>query len=132
MQMFWQVLTALTGLALIISWYNVSGKSVFDAQKHGIDVAIAVLVISCALDALFILAGRRAVGLRREHLIASIPVPRKRSGALAPAAAGLVAGDGLTRYHRTNCQFAEGRDWPTTSLAEHQAAGRTPCGVCAP
>jgi hypothetical protein len=132
MQLFWQALTALTGLVLIISWYDVSGKTIFDDQKPGIDIAIAALVVSCALDALFVLAGRRAVGLRRAQLLASIPVPRKRTGAVAPALAGLVAGDGLTRYHRTSCQFVEGRGWPTTSLAEHQAAGRTPCGVCAP
>jgi hypothetical protein len=135
MMLFWQVLTAVTGLALIIAWYSVSGKSVFDDQKTGIDIAIAVLIISCALDALFILAGRRAVGARREQLLASVPViPRRRGTANASASdlAGLVAGDGLTRYHRASCQFADGRDWPTASLAEHQAASRTACGVCAP
>jgi len=132
MMLFWQALTAVTGIALIISWYSVSGKSVFNDQKPGMDIAIAVLIISCAVDALFILAGRRAVGMRREHLMHSIPVPRKRATALAPEVAGLVAGDGLTRFHRTSCQFIEGRDWPTASLAEHQAAGRTACGVCAP
>jgi hypothetical protein len=133
MMLFWQVLTAVTGIALIITWYSVSGKSVFDDQKTGIDIAIGVLIISCALDALFILAGRRAVGARREHLLSSVPVvPRRRGTASAPDTGALVAGDGLTRYHRTNCQFVEGRDWPTASLAEHQAASRTACGVCAP
>jgi hypothetical protein len=134
MMLFWQVLTAVTGIALIIAWYSVSGKSVFDDQKAGIDIAIAVLIISCALDALFILAGRRAVGARREQLLSSVPiVPRRRGAASsAPDLAGLVAGEGLTRYHRTSCQLAEGRDWPMASLAEHQAASRTACGVCAP
>jgi hypothetical protein len=135
MLLFWQVLTVVTGIALIMAWYSVSGKSVFDDQKTGINIAIAVLIISCALDAMFILAGRRAVGARREHLLSSVPViPRRRGAATssAPDLAGLVAGDGLTRYHRNSCQLAEGRDWPVASLAEHQAAGRTACGVCAP
>jgi hypothetical protein len=132
MILFWQALTAVTGIALIIAWYSVSGKTIFNDQKPGIDIAIVVLVVSCAVDALFILAGRRAVGMRREHLIHSIPVPRKGNIAPAPTRAGLVAGDGLTRFHRASCQFVEGRDWPTASLAEHQAAGRTACGVCAP
>ena len=134
MMLFWQVLTAVMGIALIIAWYSVSGKSVFDDQKPGIDIAILVLIISCALDGMFILAGRRAVGARREHLLSSVPVIPRRRGATssAPALAGLVAGDGLTRYHRTSCQLVEGRDWPIASLAAHQAAGRTACGVCAP
>jgi hypothetical protein len=133
MMLFWQALTAVTAIALIVAWYSVSGKSVFDDQKPGIDIAIAALILSCALDAMFILAGRRAVGLRREQLISSIPVPRRRVAATAaPVVDGLVAGAGLTRYHRVACQFADGRNWPTASLAEHQAAGRTACGVCAP
>jgi len=134
MMLFWQALTAVMGLALIIAWYSVSGKSVFDDQKPGIDIAIAVLIISCALDAMFILAGRRAVGARREHLLNSVPVIPRRRGATPSARGpvGLVAGHGLTRYHRRSCQLVEGRDWPVASLAEHQAAGRIACGVCAP
>lgn len=128
----------VTGITCMASWYNVSGKAEFAKQVPAINVAIVSLVIASSGGISFLLAGRRAVGLRRQALLgepaavtAAAPVaviPHQETRGLVD----LVGGAGLTHYHRSDCAMAVGRAWPAAASSTHVREGRTPCGVCQP
>lgn len=132
MLLLWQAVTAVAALALVLAWYQVSGEGVSADQKTGMNVSIAAVIVAGAAGALFLLAGRRAVGVRRESLVASLPALDPKAPPTASDGLGLVAGEGLLRFHRADCQLAQNRNWPPASRAEHQAQGRTACGACKP
>jgi hypothetical protein len=132
----WVALLAVAAVVLSGSWYNVSGKYTFHDQRAGIDLAIASVVLAQLVGVAFVILGRRVLCARRDSLLAAAGVVSAASAVVEAAAdrdaRGLIAGEGLTRYHRADCQLAVDRNWPAASRAEHQQHGRRPCGVCRP
>jgi hypothetical protein len=57
------------------------------------------------------------------------PAPETACGEAAPA---LVATATMVRYHRPRCRLVTGKAVEAAGRAEHERAGRTPCGVCEP
>jgi hypothetical protein len=118
-------------------WYNMSGKAVFARQVPAINIAVVALVISSGAGISLLLAGRRAIGLRRQALlgqpaalattVASAPVVPQQRGA-----SPLVGGEGLTHFHRSDCAMAAERGWSVADRAVHIREGRSACGVCKP
>jgi hypothetical protein len=101
------------------------------------NVAIISLVVASAASIGLLLAGRRAIGLRRQALLGepavAAPVAVHVSEQPAPhLAAALVGGAGLLHFHRADCAMAVGRGWAAASAVQHGRAGRTACGVCRP
>lgn len=131
------VTVLVAGIAVIGCWYNISGKNDFTHQVTAINVALIATVIVNAGGISLLLAGRRAVGLRRHALLgdpgtfvakqAAVVVPRQ-----ARAEVALVGGPGLAHFHRADCAMAVGRGWPVASATVHAREQRTPCGVCQP
>lgn len=137
-------LAALTvGLIMVLAgWWSVAGKAVYGKQVGGLDVAVGGLILAQVGGLYLLLQGRRAVGIRRLALFgepaADLPgtegfeaYPVEQVHAAADSGA-LVAGEGRDRYHREGCALAAGRGFGTASRAQHEAAGRRPCGVCQP
>jgi hypothetical protein len=119
------------GLALVVSgWYVAGGQLLLRDQVTGANVAIAGIIVAGAGNAVWLLTGRRALGLRREGIGALAQtrhLPRPQPGRRQP-----VASDEMTRYHRADCAFATGRAVVARSRKAHAASGRQPCGVCRP
>jgi hypothetical protein len=129
------VLLAVGMLGLIAGYAGTSGTLRLSRQVAWVNVAGAGLIVSGAAVALFLTAGRRAIGRRRLGLFGN--VEEKAAATMTPssiAAAGdLVAAPAMTRYHRDDCTFVAGKSGLVMASAiGHEQAGRRPCGVCLP
>lgn len=132
-------------VAVLTSWYGVSGTAVPARSVRWLVVGIAGVIALGTVNGLWLLAGRRAVGERSalvhagiEELLPALSRTPAMSPAVAPVTSvatdmapegALVTVAGGTRYHRSDCQLVVGKD--LVRGAEVLAA-RTPCGVCAP
>jgi hypothetical protein len=130
---------ALSGVVLLGAWYSVAGKATWDDQVIGINLGVAALVVANAAGFLFLMAGRRAVGVRRMALLGDpapelvVPYPSQPAhDLLAAPADALVAGEGLTHYHRADCPMAVHKSFVAASRSEHERSGHAACGVCRP
>jgi hypothetical protein len=136
----WASAAGLAGLVIVGSWFVIGGKATWDDQRPWMALAIAGLVAVAFVSLNVLLAGRRAIGVRRVQLLGDLPAPRQDhsvrvsapSVVAGPASEVLVAGEGLVRYHRSDCVLTDGRDYAAADRAAHRAAGRQQCGVCLP
>lgn len=132
--LLWAAMSLLAGVLIFICWFYASGKTQYNDQKPALNLAVLGAIVATAGGAFVCLAGRRAVGLRRQALLADIPVALL-SRSVAPldiALLTLVGGAGLNRYHRSDCDLSTGRNWAPADREVHEQEGRTPCGVCRP
>ncbi len=147
----WALATGVGGIVIAVSWYVCAGDASFYRQVGPLDAAVAGAVVSGLGNAMWLLRGRRRLGERRRALLGD-PVLALDAGAagvvrrvsssnleraapVGPAGAEaeiFVAGDGLLRFHRSDCDLAAGRSWGSATREQHEDAGRLPCGVCRP
>lgn len=132
------VLTAGSALglaAVVVAWFGASGEATTSRQLIWVAIGAAGIAVSGAANAVWLLAGRRAVGVRR---VAGVVDParslsRERADRAGSVELGLVvAGGSMTHYHRPDCVLVAGKPVQTGTAGELAEAGRTPCGVCAP
>jgi hypothetical protein len=124
------------GSAVVVGWLGTAQTSALSRQLTWVTVAVVGLVIAGTGNALWLLAGRRNVGLRLraaldEHVTgpAAVPVP----GVVAhPAARALVAVPRGSRYHRPACVLARGKEHQPATAKRHLANGLRPCEACRP
>ena len=132
----WGAVVALSGVVLLGAWYSVAGKASWDDQVIGMNVGLAALIASNAAGVLLLLAGRRAVGVRRMALLGDpapeVVVPHQQHPAHDLRADALVAGEGLTHYHRADCPMAVNKSFVAASRSAHERSGHAACGVCRP
>ena len=115
-----------------IAWAVASSRPSVGSQVDMVSLGVGGLVLAMFGQASWLLRGRRAVGARARHLLgAGPPVPVHEAAGRGEAGV-LVGGPGLRWYHRADCQLARGRDLDAAGRAEHEACGRSPCGVCRP
>lgn len=132
------LLTFLGAALLAIGWYQVSGEFRYDDQVAGMNVAIAGLMVAGAATVLLLVAGWRAVLVRRMAVLGRVRpdqagkhvLPDQSRPGADPRA--LVGGEGLRHFHRPDCALARDRDWAAASRVQHEQRGRTACGVCRP
>ena len=122
------------GIALVLTgWYVAAGRLLFNQQVSGANVAIAGIIVAGVGNGVWLLTGRRAVGLRRRTVANAIERRyRSRPRRIAEETTTLVAAKGMTRYHRPNCVFVAERRVTANKRETHESRGRTPCGVCRP
>lgn len=133
--MLWALLSGIGVALLVAGWVLVSNESVYADQVAGINMAIAGVLVAGAGAIPMLLAGRRAVGVRRLAVLGDLRgMPVRASGRTTHDATSrnLVAGEGLRRFHRAGCTLAQVRNWSAASRSEHEQAGRVACGVCRP
>jgi hypothetical protein len=144
----WRVSDAVTLAActfvgasvVIFAWYGASGTDRLSAQVEWADLAVVGALVAAAGNVVWVLSGRRAVGLRRaaqmEHLGLFLDSRLAVAGAdESPTLellldAGLVAVKGLTLYHRADCPLVSGRR--VARYTARNGSTREPCGVCIP
>ena len=142
----WVITVGLGGVVVVVAWYVAAGEATFGQQVGPIDAGLAGLLLSGIGNLAWLLHGRRALGERRQLLLPDVVVTTAdahapaalvatASGALGATSAEEVflAGEGMERYHRSDCVLAAGRSgWTTATRQGHEDAGRQPCGVCRP
>ena len=121
------------GLLLIaVGYWGVSGTRVFDDQVSSARLAAIGVLLAQAGIVRSVIAGRRALGRRLQSTLRQpTAAPATVGAGPQPAAAPVAAGD-MTRYHRPGCAFVAGKAILAGSAAEHERAGRRPCGMCHP
>jgi hypothetical protein len=133
--------------AVGFAWFATSGEAVLDDQVGWVAVAAAGVMLAGAVSGAWLLAGRRAVGLRARD---ALPVPDEGQMAdvvdlrvKAPAVTATatpaqtngtapVAASGMRHFHRLDCPLAQGKAVAAAALTDHAKAGRTACEVCQP
>ena len=123
----------------LLAWIGVSGKLLVTEQTGWVTLGIGAVMVAGAVNTVWLMAGRRALGLRRAAAL-DVALP----AALAVAAAGgpalpadraderPVAGAGMTAFHRPGCWLAAGRPVEAATVDTHHRAGRRACEVCGP
>jgi hypothetical protein len=123
-----------------LGWWGASGEAVVANQIPWLAVGALGVMIAGALNTAWLLAGRRAVGVRCRDSIAApegdeIPVTvdlRAVAGVDDAAGVSLVAGRRMRYFHRSGCPLARGKAVTAAERNEHVKQGRKPCEVCRP
>lgn len=135
--------TVLLGLALVaVGGFEAHSQKLFHHQFSWTALATAGAIAVFYGNAVWLLRGRRRIGERMHSLLRSYDPAQARRQAVGesgiqstgrvPDRGELVAPLGATYFHRPRCPLARGRETVSASRAGHAAAGRVPCGVCAP
>jgi len=117
------------------AWTGASGHADFRDQKGWLALGVAGFLLAVAGQSWWLHRGRRSVAAHAALLMAeAAALAPVASGPAVPASAAerLVAADGMRRFHRPECPIAAGRGWSPIPRPVHEAAGRTPCGICRP
>jgi hypothetical protein len=129
------VLLAIGVAGLIAGYAGTSGTLRVSRQVVWVNVAGTALLVSGAGVVLFLTAARRAIGRRRLRLFGDLGAAQ---GATVDQSAGIAAADlvsapTMTKYHRADCSFVDGKgDLKVASSVDHQKVGKQACGVCLP
>lgn len=134
----WTTALNIVGAVVVfVGWLGVSGTARLSHQYGWTSVAVVGLVIAALGNGLWLLGGRRAVGVRRRRLLADPPrgAVDVTSAAVAtspPADDRLVTAPAMTRYHRPGCILVRGKDVRPYEPARRGAPAARPCGMCRP
>lgn len=134
--------TLLGSLLVLVAWERSSHEVRFEHELPWILLGTAGVALVVAGDGAWLLSGRRALRRARRNLHGlQVLMP----DLVIPEAVGSPPGDGgassvvvleaipgLRRYHRPGCLLTAGKAAEPSSRAEHDAAGRIPCGACRP
>ncbi len=133
--------------AMALSWARASDTVRVSEQIDWASVGLAgVTAVTVGLIASFLVA-RQAIAVRLARLTAAVvtpdtavAVPVRLSESVKSSAANgaaiadvdLVAAARMARYHTPTCPLTAGKPVLPASRADHERAGRQPCGVCIP
>jgi hypothetical protein len=115
-------------------WMAAARNVTLATQSKWAVLSVAGLMVAGVANAIFLRRGRRAVGSRSGRFMMT-DGSRQGPAPAVPgviASGGLVAGAGLTMYHRPDCRLVIGKAVQAGDRAVHQEAGRQPCEVCRP
>jgi hypothetical protein len=121
-------------ILIVVGWLKASGEVRVAPQLPWVSWAAVGLILAGVGNSAWLLAGRRAVGLRRAALLPERSAPaqvvvepmvRPQDGN-----APLLATPDMVRYHRADCLLLAGKPAEPASAISHAAAGRRPCDVC--
>ena len=129
-------LQTVVAAVLFIAWMEGSSELLARQQEPWLNVGIAAVTVSGALNALFLMEGRRAVSARRARAFATASL-RTRNGSRPVLLSGVPApsfgaSTTMTRYHRPACPLASGKAIELHTRDIHESAGRRPCAICQP
>lgn len=129
------VLYATTSIGIVLvlaAWYAASGEVRLEDQARWATLGTAGVIVLGAGNLAWLLAGRRATGELRRHLLARAPGAETTQASSAARRTSLVAGKTMTRFHRADCPLVQGKTVRAQTRATHERRGRRPCDVCTP
>lgn len=131
---------AFGAVAVVVSWFGAAGSAVVAQQVNWVLLGVGGVAVLAVADCMWLLVGRRAVGLRRRAVLRPLAAFARPSGNGTGDPANTLVWEvdqprwvpGTRHYHRPQCQLVVGKDARTGTIAEHELAGRTACGMCQP
>ena len=124
------------GVVVGLAWNGAATRSQLDDQTQYIVLGVAGFLVAVVAQSLWLKRGRRAVALYAatvQTTVASLVTEERPTGPSVPASReGLVATGEMRHFHRPDCPIAAGHGWTSEPRRSHEAAGRTPCGICQP
>jgi hypothetical protein len=138
------------GVAVLVAWAGSSSTPLVGRQAAWGALGVAGTFGVIAASFLWVATGRLAVARRTADLRIAILAGAREirsgaAGAVAGPAGALEARTGTTgagaefmalptmvHYHRAGCRLTAGKPVEPAGRADHERAGRTPCGVCEP
>lgn len=126
---------AVGGIACLLAWVGASGHARLEDQTGWVGLGVAGFGLAVVGQSRWLGRGRRAVAAHAARVLGDVPAlvpPVSPSAAPSSSVENLVATTGMAHFHRTGCPIAAGRGWVPLSRGAHEAAGRTPCGICRP
>jgi hypothetical protein len=130
-------LQTLVVVVLAVAWSKASSEPLARAHEPWLNLGIGAVLVSGAVNGVFLMAARRAVADRRAELYRTacltVPPPTRLGPMVGPQRSPeFAAGPAMTRYHHPTCALAAGKTVRLVPRCEHEAAGRRPCGICRP
>ena len=127
----WFGLLGIGAAGLVVSWWGVSGTAKLSGLVTWVNVGVVAVVVSGLGNMTWLLQGRRAVAERRRRLLSASSFAPSTPDLLMPYGDDVrVAVPGTTRHHRPGCAAVAGKRVERKSTAQHERAGRRPCGLC--
>ncbi|HEV7863417.1 MAG TPA: hypothetical protein VGR20_11975 [Acidimicrobiia bacterium] len=135
------VVGGLGGIAVLAAWAGSASTPLVGRQATWGALGVAGAIAVTAASLLWVATGRQAVARRTTELRAAVLAGAMESrfgatgaGAATDQAPGpadeLVSGPAMVHYHRAGCRLAAGKPVGAAARADHERAGRTPCGIC--
>lgn len=123
--------------AVAIAWLQSSATVEVDRQVDWAAVGIAGVAAIGLASVLAFVAARQALAMRLHRLVSVVEaMPTATEPDVQPAHVVTpelpVAAPNMARYHRSSCPLARSKPVRADKHADHEAAGRRPCGVCEP
>ena len=128
-------LVVLGAVVCALAWNGTSTRLRLEDQTAWIGLGVSGFLVAAVAQVVWLVQGRRAVaahGARTRASVAALIEGRIATPSLPGSAGGLVATEGMQHFHRPECPIAAGRPWTGEPRRTHEAAGRTPCGICTP
>jgi hypothetical protein len=131
-------LVAAGGTAMCaVAWWIASGDEPFRRQLTMVGISGIGVVLNLIAATAWVGRGRAVVRERMSELVRSGVGELTANRPLVLRSVDLTVSEpvgaaGLRRYHRPDCTMAAGQGWRPAPRAEHEEAGRRPCGVCRP
>lgn len=123
---------ALGAALVLVGWLqSATAEPVVRTRLTWLAVAIAGLAVAGVVNGLWMASVRARVRAGRELAVAE--VARLVAGTAPAPAAGpdvVVAGRGMTRYHRADCELARGKAAKALSRRQRGTTRLQPCEVC--
>jgi hypothetical protein len=128
----WFGLLGLSAAGLAVAWWGASGTARVNGLITWVNVGVVAVVVGGLGNMTWLLQGRRAVAARRRRLLPNVPAATTRTPAAPVPDRDEVrlAVPGTSRHHRAGCAAVAGKAVERMSAAEHERAGRRPCGLC--
>ena len=124
---------ATGGVVVAVAWNGAATRSQLDDQTGFIVLGVAGFLVAVLAQSVWLKRGRRAVATYATTIQASVAAFVEQPSVTPMIGTdGLVATAGMLHFHRPDCPIAAGRGWSAEPRRSHEAAGRTPCGICTP
>ena len=125
----WFTILGAAAAGLVVAWWGASGTTRTSVLVMWINVGAGALIVAGLANMRWLLQGRRAVALRRRSVLPLVTA--LTSGTVVAAGDDVrVAVTGTSRHHRPDCAAVAGKTVDEGTVAEHERAGRQPCGLC--
>ena len=113
----------VAAILILVGWLGTSDALTLNDSVDWLEVGIVGVIFAGIGNGLFLLRGRRAVGLARRAVLG---VPRVRQIAVDAPGTTLVALAGSARMHMSSCPMVAGKP------VQPATAGLQPCELCRP
>jgi hypothetical protein len=125
----------LAGAGVLVGWIGTANSPATDDAVRWVVLTVLSLVLAVFAGALWVLALRRRIGLRRAALLPAVTTslgPGPTAPRTTDTSDRLVATARMRYFHRPDCRLVRNKDLQVADRAAHANEGRSACPVCAP